>query len=115
MEKRLQHTTTKLAQVQSELKEEKELRSSLQINQTTWQTKYKELQEELSELKTTKESEVRDLQEQVRDFMFYFEAQKQIENSANRDEIAAGQIVIAPSPSGSKLKGSRSSKGHKRH
>ncbi|XP_014615924.1 PREDICTED: BRCA1-associated protein [Polistes canadensis] len=115
LEKRLQNTTNKLAQVQLELKEEKELRSSLQSNQIAWQTKYKELQEELSELKTTKESEIKELQEQVRDFMFFFEAQKQIENSANRDEIAAGQIVIAPSSSGSKPKGSRSSKNHKRH
>lgn len=115
LEKRLQHTLTKLTQVQSELKEEKELRSALQINQTFWQAKYNKLQQELSEFKCAKESELKDLQEQVRDFMFYFEAQKQIENSANRDEIAAGQIVIAPSPSSSKSKSSRSSKGSKRH
>jgi len=35
-----------------------------------------------------------DVREQLRDVMFYLEAQKQISESADRDEIAEGRIVI---------------------
>ncbi|EZA54648.1 BRCA1-associated protein [Ooceraea biroi] len=115
LEKRLQHATNKLTQVQAELTEEKDLRKALQLNQTSWQTKYKKLKDELSELKTTKEAEVTDLKEQIRDLMFFLDAQKQVEESADRDEIAAGRIVIPPSPKSGKSSGSRGHKGHKRH
>lgn len=115
LEKRLQHSTNKLAQVQAELTEEKDLRKALQLNQTSWQIKYKKLQDELSELKTTKETELTDLKEQIRDLMFFLDAQKQIEESADRDEIAAGRIVIPPSSKNGKSSGSRGHKGHKRH
>lgn len=115
LEKRLQQSTNKLTQIQAELTEEKELRKALQLNQTTWQTKYKTLQDELSELKTSKETEIVDLKEQIRDLMFFLDAQNQIEKSADREEIAAGRIVVAPSPSAEKSSGSRGRKGHKKH
>lgn len=115
LEKRLQHSTNKLAQVQAELTEEKDLRKALQLNQTSWQTKYKKLQDELTELKTTKETEITDLREQIRDLMFFLDAQKQIEESVDRDEIAAGRIVIPPTSKNGKSSGSRGHKGHKRH
>lgn len=115
LEKRLQHSTNKLAQVQAELTEEKDLRKALQLNQTSWQTRYKKLQDELSELKKTKEAEITDLKEQIRDLMFFLDAQKQIEESADRDEIAAGRIVIPPSSKNGKSSESRGHKGHKRH
>lgn len=115
LEKRLQHSTNKLAQVQAELTEEKDLRKALQLNQTLWQTKYKKLQDELSELKATKEIEITDLKEQIRDLMFFLDAQKQIEESADRDEIAAGRIVIPPSSKNGKSSGSRGHKSHKKH
>ncbi|XP_029174662.1 BRCA1-associated protein [Nylanderia fulva] len=115
LEKRLLHSTNKLAQVQTELTEEKDLRKALQLNQTSWQTKYKKLQDELSELKKTKEAETTDLKEQIRDLMFFLDAQKQIEESADREEIAAGRIVIPPSSKSDKSSGSRGHKGHKRY
>lgn len=111
----MQHSTNKLTQIQAELTEEKDLRKALQLNQTLWQTKYKKLQDELSELKVTKEAELTDLKEQIRDLMFFLDAQKQIEESADRDEIAAGRIVIPPSSKNEKSSGSRGYKGHKRH
>lgn len=111
----MQHSTNKLAQVQAELTEEKDLRKALQLNQTLWQTKYKKLQDELSELKATKEIEITDLKEQIRDLMFFLDAQKQIEESADRDEIAAGRIVIPPSSKNGKSSGSRGHKSHKKH
>lgn len=91
------------------------MRKALQLNQTSWQTKYKTLQDELSELKTTKETEIVDLKEQIRDLMFFLDAQNQIEKSADRDEIAAGRIVVPPSPSSGKSSGPRGRKGHKKH
>ncbi|XP_020282126.1 BRCA1-associated protein [Pseudomyrmex gracilis] len=114
LEKRLQHSNNKLAQIQAELTEEKDLRKALQSNQVLWQAKYKKLQDELSELKTAKETEIADLKEQIRDLMFFLDAQKQIENSTDREEIAAGQIVIPPSPKGGKSSGSREHRSCKR-
>lgn len=111
LEKRLQHSTNKLSQLQTELTEEKDLRKALQLNQSSWQTKYKKLQDELS----AKETEVTDLKEQIRDLMFFLDAQKQIEESVDREEIATGRIVIPPSPKAGKSSGSRGNKGHKKH
>lgn len=110
----MQHSTNKLSQVQTELTEEIDLRKALQINQTSWQAKYKKLQDELSELKTAKEAEIADLKEQIRDLMFFLDAQKQIEKSVDREEIATGRIVIPPSPKAGKSSGPRGHKGQKR-
>ncbi|KAG7202365.1 hypothetical protein KM043_018691 [Ampulex compressa] len=115
LEKRLQHASSKLIQVQAELTEERELRKALQLNQTSWQAKYKKLQDEMQEFKTTKQAEITDLREQIRDLMFFLEAQKEIEKSVDRDEIATGRIVIAQNSSESKSTNSRTSKTHKRH
>lgn len=111
----MQHSTNKLSQTQTELTEEKDLRKALQLNQTSWQTKYKKLQDELNELKTSKETEITDMKDQIRDLMFFLDAQQQIEKSVDREEIAAGRIVVPPSPSGGKSSGSRGHKSHKRH
>ncbi|XP_043271352.1 BRCA1-associated protein isoform X3 [Venturia canescens] len=113
LEKRLQNSNAKLVQAQSELSEEKELRKALQLNQASWQIKHKQLQDELSECKVSKDSEITDLREQVRDLMFFLEAQKQIDNSVDKDEIASGQIIL-PETSKS-VKHHRSSKSHKKH
>ncbi|XP_014470820.1 PREDICTED: BRCA1-associated protein [Dinoponera quadriceps] len=113
LEKRLQQSINKLTRIQAELTEEKELRKALQLNQTSWQTKCKALHDEVSDLKTAKEKEIVDLKEQIRDLMFFLDAQNQIEKSADRDEIAAGRIVVPPSSG--KSSGSRGHKGHKRH
>lgn len=111
LDKRLQHSTNKLAQIQTELTEEKDLRKALQLNQTSWQAKYKKLQDELS----TKEAEITDLKEQNRDLMFFLDAQKQIDESVDRNEIATGRIVIPSSPKDGKSSGSRGYKNQKRH
>lgn len=111
MEKKLHTLTNKLSQLQSELSEEKELRKALQLNQTSWQTKHKSLQDEMKSYKEAKEAEISDLKEQVRDLMFFLEAQKQIEQSEEKEEIASGRIVIGPSATETKS----SSKGRKKH
>jgi len=115
LEKRLQNSINKLTQVQTELTEEKDLRKALQLNQTSWQTKCNKLKDELSELKISKEEEIADLKEQIRDLMFFLDAQKQIKESDDRDEIAAGRIVIPPNPKNEKPSGLRGHKHHKKH
>ncbi|XP_014211557.1 BRCA1-associated protein [Copidosoma floridanum] len=97
IEKKLQHSNAKLTQIQAQLAEEKELRKALQDNQTSWQIKHKQLQDEMNVYKEKKETEINELNEQLRDLMFFLEAQKQIENSADKEEIASGRIVIEPS------------------
>lgn len=99
LEKRLQHSNTKLSQTLSELSEEKQLSGALQANLTSCQKKHKELQIQFNEYKTAKESEITDLREQIRDVMFFFEAQKQIENSADKEDIAGGRIIIGQNTS----------------
>ncbi|XP_015121101.1 BRCA1-associated protein [Diachasma alloeum] len=112
LEKRLQTSITKLNQCQSELSEEKELRQALQLNQTSWQTKHKQLQEELKECKNAKDREIQDLKEQIRDLMFFLEAQKQIENSTDKDDIAGGTIIVPESSTTTPKSRSRRNRKH---
>lgn len=113
VDKRLQQVTNKLVQVQAELTEEKELRKALELNQASWQDKYKTLQNEMTECQTKKQAEVTDLKEQVQDLMFYLDAQKKVENSELREEIASGRILI-PETSGTAKKNTRPSKSRKK-
>ncbi|XP_001603354.2 BRCA1-associated protein [Nasonia vitripennis] len=110
IEKKLQNSNAKLTQAQSQLSEEKELRQALQHNQTSWQIKHKQLQDEMNEFKEKKEVETTDLKEQIRDLMFFLEAQKQIENSADREEIASGRIVVGPGSTTPKSKSKKDKK-----
>jgi hypothetical protein len=45
-----------------------------------------------------KERAMADLQEQLRDVLLHMDTQRQVEASPRRDEIAAGQLVVAPAP-----------------
>ncbi|KOC66982.1 BRCA1-associated protein [Habropoda laboriosa] len=113
VDKRLQQVSNKLVQVQAELTEEKELRKALELNQASWQDKYKTLENEMTECQRTKQVEVSNLTEQVQDLMFYLDAQKKVENSELREEIASGRIVI-PETSTSAKKTTRPSKSRKK-
>ncbi|XP_063989228.1 BRCA1-associated protein [Diachasmimorpha longicaudata] len=112
LEKRLQTSTTKLNQSQSELSEERELRQALQLNQTSWQTKHKQLQDELKESKNTRDKEIQDLKEQIRDLMFFLEAQKQIENLTDKDDIAGGTIIVPESSTATPKSRTRRNRKH---
>ncbi|XP_008548344.1 BRCA1-associated protein [Microplitis demolitor] len=114
LEKKIQNSSTKLSQAQAELTEEKALRHALEQNQFSWQSKHKQLQDELTEYKGAKESEIKDMKEQIRDLMFFFEAQKKIESSTDRDNIAGGTIII-PEASTTTNKPSRSRKQNRKH
>ncbi|XP_033194470.1 BRCA1-associated protein isoform X1 [Bombus vancouverensis nearcticus] len=113
VDKRLQQVSNKLVQVQAELTEEKELRKALELNQASWQDKYKMLQDEMTEYQKTKQTEITNLKEQVQDLMFYLDAQNKVENSELREEIASGRIVI-PETSNSAKKNIRPSKSRKK-
>nr|CAD7201147.1 unnamed protein product [Timema douglasi] len=67
---------------------------AFQRNLTVWQTKFKALEDQFQGFKQAKDGELAEVKEQLRDVMFYLEAQKQIAESADRDEIAEGHIVI---------------------
>lgn len=51
------------------------------------------------------------MKEQLRDVMFFFEAQNQIEQSEFKEEISEGQIVVPASPPGA---GASGGKGRRR-
>lgn len=115
IEKKFQSSTFKLSQTQAQLAEEKALRQALQHNQSSWQIKHKELQDEMNDLKEKKEVETTDLREQIRDLMFFLEAQKQIENSPDKEEIASGRIVIESNSDNKNTKSKNKSKKDKKH
>lgn len=91
MEKKLTAMNSRLTIVLKDLSEEKQFSKTLQLNHSSWQTKYSELEKLYQE----KEKEVVDLKEQVRDLMFYMEAQNTISKSDLKDEIAEGSVTIA--------------------
>lgn len=103
-----------MIQVQAELTEEKELRKALELNQASWQDKYKILQNEMTEYQKTKQTEVTNLKEQVQDLMFYLDAQNKVENSELREEIASGRIVIPETSNSAKKNTTRLSKSRKK-
>ncbi|GLH00281.1 BRCA1-associated protein [Gryllus bimaculatus] len=97
-DKKLQQVTGRLAASQAELQEERQMSRALRQNQTEWQAKFSNLEKQFSEYRASKDKELADVKEQLQDVMFFLEAQKQIEASADRDEIAEGRIVIAEAP-----------------
>ncbi|XKL64318.1 hypothetical protein PGB90_004404 [Kerria lacca] len=110
LDKKIHQLSLKLTQTQSELSDEKQLCVALQMNQVTWQNKFNALENEFKEYKKNKELELTELKEQLRDVMFYFEAQKKIAESSDREEIAEGTIVIAESPASTSKSKRRSKK-----
>ncbi|XP_063241292.1 BRCA1-associated protein [Bacillus rossius redtenbacheri] len=106
-ERKMQQMASKLAATQSELHDERQMSRALQQNLATWQTKFTSLEQQFHEFKDAKEKELLDVKEQLRDVMFFLEAQKQISQSEDREEIAEGRIVIgepSANPSGSKTR-----------
>lgn len=90
LEKKLAAMNARLTTCLKDLAEEKQFSKTLQINHTSWQTKYSNLEKLYKE----KEKEVADLKEQVRDLMFYMEAQNTISRSEFKEEIAEGSVTV---------------------
>lgn len=90
LEKKMNAMSARLTKVLRDLAEEKELSKTLQLNHTSWQTKYASLEKQYKE----KEAEVVELKEQVRDLMFYMEAQNTISKSDIKDELVEGSVTV---------------------
>jgi len=103
-DKKIHQLTIRLNQTQSELMEERQMSKAMQENQSAWLKKYSELEERFNSYKSEKDKEISELKEQLRDIMFYFEAEKQVMASEQKDEIAEGHIVVGEPSSGSKNK-----------
>ncbi|KAG0051442.1 hypothetical protein BGZ83_003780 [Gryganskiella cystojenkinii] len=89
-EKRLDKLQERLALMERQYEEEKEMSAGLLTNQ-------KSIKDQLQE----KEAEIQELQEQVRDMMIYLDTQQKIESSPMKDEIANGTIGVIPAASSS--------------
>merc|ERR1712029_1177761 len=81
----------------TELKDEKQLNTSLRNNQDEWQIKVKKSEIELNVTKEIKDKEIFELKEQVRDLMFFLEAKEKVQESNFKDEIEEGDIVVPES------------------
>ncbi|XP_054276421.1 BRCA1-associated protein-like [Macrosteles quadrilineatus] len=103
-DKKIQQLTTRLNQTQNELTEERQMSKAMQANQSAWQKKYSELEDKFNCFKSEKDKEISELKEQLRDIMFYFEAEKQVMASEQKDEIAEGHIVVGEPSSGNRAK-----------
>ncbi|XP_026287588.1 BRCA1-associated protein [Frankliniella occidentalis] len=110
VEKKLQQFSERLGSTQKELQEEKQLSGALTQNQGGWQKKFTALESQFHQYQTEKDKEISELKEQLRDVMFFLEAQKQISESADRDEIAGGRVTIGEGPQTSTSKSSRRGK-----
>ncbi|GJQ78114.1 hypothetical protein Trydic_g2452 [Trypoxylus dichotomus] len=97
-EKKITQQTSKISATINELNEERQLGKALRSNQQQWQVKVTKLEEKLAETKTIKDQEIIDLKEQIRDLMFYIDAQRVIEKSDEREEIASGTITVGEPP-----------------
>ncbi|KAG0025571.1 hypothetical protein BGZ82_009955 [Podila clonocystis] len=89
-EKRLDKLQEKLALLERQYEEEKEMNVGLRTNQDSFKEKLQ-----------VKEAEIEDLQEQVRDMMIYLDTQHKIEASPLKDELVNGTIEVVMAPGGS--------------
>lgn len=95
LEKKLHITSTKLAKIQSELTDERQINKSLGLNQEQFQTKLREAENEVS----TKQKIIVDLEEQLRDLMFFVEARDKLkesvkDNVVSQQEVEDSQLVV---------------------
>ncbi|CAG9829629.1 unnamed protein product [Diabrotica balteata] len=104
LEKKVQQQHSKLTSTLNDLSEERQLGKALRNNQQQWQTKINKLEENFNELRSHKETEITDLKEQVRDLMFFIDAQRVIEKSDEKEDIATGTVTIGEAPETSKRK-----------
>lgn len=114
LERKLHNLHGKLAKVQTELAEEKQINKCITMNQEQLNKRVKELENIISE----KDKQIDDLKDQQRDLMFFVEAREKLNKmdeagsheGVTRSEITDGHIVIQQTPSGSNPKNNRRKK-----
>ncbi|KAK6967569.1 BRCA1-associated protein, partial [Biomphalaria glabrata] len=92
LEKKYNQLHTKTSKVLTDLKDERQMNSSLQENQKSWQERVTNLEKQLE----TKDREVAELREQLRDIMFYLDAQQKLATSSglSQEELQGGQVIV---------------------
>lgn len=99
IEKKCTHMLVKLAKLNDDLGDEKEMNRGLRDNQRMWQEKVALLEADLAR----KDKEIGELREQLRDLMFFLEAKQTLATTteATQQEIQEGQIIVqSPTASG---------------
>ncbi|XP_067015276.2 BRCA1-associated protein isoform X2 [Anabrus simplex] len=109
LDKKLHQVMSRLSSTQAELSDERQMSQALRQNQHEWQKKFSGLEKQFADYKATKDKELQDVREQLQDVMFFLDAQQKISESADRDEIAEGRIVIGEAP-----QTAASGRGHRR-
>lgn len=96
-ERRFTQLTQKLNLAQKELSDERQLGTALRTNQKDWQKKFSNLEKQYRLFKEEHDREVAEMREQIRDLMFFIDAGRAIENSAEKEDIAGGTVTVGPS------------------
>ncbi len=89
--------SAKVAKLQSDLDEEKELNKCLSSNQEVYQKKLNQLEETIKKTNQQKDDEIKELQSQLRDIMFYLDAQNKLNDMKDKvtnDEIQSSQLIV---------------------
>jgi BRCA1-associated protein len=94
LEKRLEKTIERLAMLEREYEEEREINDALRKNQDNWKAQLDAREKDLLE----KNKLVDDLNEQVRDLMFFLETQKTVDQSPLKEELQNGTVVLEEKP-----------------
>lgn len=99
------------------LKEEnnflRELNDSLTANQSEWEKKLRTAERKISVMRSAYDEKINHLEAEVKDLMFYLDTQKSVENSANKEQIQNGYLLVSENDS-TKISGSKGSARHKR-
>ena len=120
---KLNETTTPkktLMEVREELKAAQEennflktVNSTLVANQAEWEKKVKMTEKKLDITKSAYEAKITGLEAEVQDLMFYLDTQGKVEQSANKDQIQSGVVVVSETE-GAATAGGRRSGGNSR-
>ena len=112
-----------LQKVAAALEEEngflKELNDSLTANQAGWEKKVNVAERKISIMQSAYDEKIAHLEAEVKDLMFYLDTQRSVENSADKEQIQNGFLLVSESESdkstrGKKQRNKRSKKDKKK-
>ncbi|KAF9976153.1 hypothetical protein BGZ73_009067 [Actinomortierella ambigua] len=101
-EKKLEKLQERLATLERQYEEEKEMNAGLQVNSQAFKDKI-----------AANDAVIEDLREQVRDMMIYLSTQQKVEASPLKDELVNGTIGVVPAPSSSSPRNSNARRKRK--
>ena len=97
----------------------KELNDSLTANQAGWEKKVNVAERKISIMQSAYDEKIAHLEAEVKDLMFYLDTQRSVENSADKEQIQNGFLLVSESESdkstrGKKQRNKRSKKDKKK-